>query len=187
MPKEAFDLIKIDEISNIQNIETAILAVLRTKTIDDLKNLPDISEGVENKLFSAIKVATTLDKVYNNVKSKRYTLARIRRLVLSAFLGIDNSFFMQKPEYVRVLGFNKIGEEIIRSCRKNSKMPIVLKASEIKNLSENAQKMFALENQATDIFRLVRDIDENAFISQSNVVGVYGEGFDKLKIKKKKA
>ena len=32
-----------------------------------------------------------------------------------------------------------------------------------------------------------RDIDENAFISQSNVVGVYGEGFDKLKVKKKKA
>ena len=31
-----------------------------------------------------------------------------------------------------------------------------------------------------------RDIDENAFISQSNVVGVYGEGFDKLKVKKKK-
>ena len=27
-----------------------------------------------------------------------------------------------------------------------------------------------------------RDIDENAFISQSNVVGVYGEGFDKLKV-----
>ncbi|MBE6274965.1 MAG: DUF2179 domain-containing protein, partial [Bacteroides sp.] len=42
-------------------------------------------------------------------------------------------------------------------------------------------------NQSTDIFRMVRDIDENAFISQSNVVGVYGEGFDKLKIKKKKA
>ena len=47
--------------------------------------------------------------------------------------------------------------------------------------------ILAKKNQATDIFRLVRDIDENAFISQSNVVGVYGEGFDKLKIKKKKA
>ena len=34
-----------------------------------------------------------------------------------------------------------------------------------------------------DPFRLVKDIDPNAFISQSNVVGVYGEGFDKLKVK----
>ncbi len=154
MPKEAFDLIDPNEISKIENIETAILSGLRTKTIDDLKNLPDLSEGVENKLFSAIRVATSLEEVYNNVKSKRYTLARIRRLVLSAFLGVDNSFFMQKPEYVRVLGFNKKGEEIIRACRKNSEIPIVLKATEINNLSPTAQKMFQLENRATDLYML---------------------------------
>ena len=43
--------------------------------------------------------------------------------------------------------------------------------------------VLARKNQALDIFRLVKEIDPNAFISQSNVVGVYGEGFDKLKIK----
>ena len=47
--------------------------------------------------------------------------------------------------------------------------------------------VLAKKNQSTEIFRMVKDIDENAFISQSNVVGVYGEGFDKIKIKKKKA
>ncbi len=154
MPWEAFDLINHNEISKIENIETAILASLRMKDMEELKNLPDISEGVENKLFSAIRVATELSGVYNNIKSKRYTLARIRRLVLSAFLGLDNSFFMQRPEYVRALGFNKTGREIIKACRKKAEIPIVLKASEIKNLSEKAQKMFALENKATDIYLL---------------------------------
>ena len=154
MPKEAFDLINNDEISKIGNIETAILSVLRTKTTNELKSLPDISEGVENKLFTSIRVATTLEEVYNNIKSKRYTLARIRRMVLSAFLGLDNSFFMQKPEYIRVLGFNKTGEEIISECRKNSEIPIVLKATEIKTLSEKAQKMFLLESKATDVYLL---------------------------------
>lgn len=43
--------------------------------------------------------------------------------------------------------------------------------------------VLAKKSQSLDIFRLVKDIDDNAFISQSNVVGVYGEGFDKLKIK----
>ena len=47
--------------------------------------------------------------------------------------------------------------------------------------------VLAKKSQSLEIFRLVRDIDENAFISQSNVVGVYGEGFDKLRVKKKKA
>ena len=154
MPKEAVGLITLDEISKIGNIETAILSVLRTKTVEDFKKLPDISEGVENKLFLAIRVATSLEEVYNNVKSKRYTLARIRRMVLSAFLGLDNSFFMQKPEYIRVLGFDKIGEEIIRERRKISNIPIILKATEIKNLSEKAQKMFEIENRATDLYLL---------------------------------
>ncbi|EJX04214.1 YitT family protein [gut metagenome] len=43
--------------------------------------------------------------------------------------------------------------------------------------------VLAKKNQSIDIFRLVKDIDPNAFISQSNVVGVYGEGFDPLKVK----
>ena len=47
--------------------------------------------------------------------------------------------------------------------------------------------VLAKKTQSTEIFRLVKDIDENAFISQSNVVSVYGEGFDKLKVKKKNA
>ena len=44
--------------------------------------------------------------------------------------------------------------------------------------------VLAKKRQSLEIFRLVKDIDENAFISQSNVVGVYGEGFDKLRLKK---
>lgn len=43
--------------------------------------------------------------------------------------------------------------------------------------------VLAKKSQSLDIFRLVKDIDPNAFISQSNVVGVYGEGFDSLKVK----
>lgn len=43
--------------------------------------------------------------------------------------------------------------------------------------------VLAKKSQSLDIFRLVKDIDPNAFISQSNVVGVYGEGFDKLRVK----
>ena len=43
--------------------------------------------------------------------------------------------------------------------------------------------VLAKRRQSLDIFRLVKRIDPNAFISQSSVIGVYGEGFDKLKIK----
>ena len=43
--------------------------------------------------------------------------------------------------------------------------------------------VLAYKRQSVEIFRMVKDIDPNAFISQSSVIGVYGEGFDRLKVK----
>ena len=46
--------------------------------------------------------------------------------------------------------------------------------------------ILAKKNQSTYIFRIVKIIDPNAFVSQSSVIGVYGEGFDEMKVKIKK-
>lgn len=45
--------------------------------------------------------------------------------------------------------------------------------------------VLAYKRQSKQIFQLVKETDPNAFISQSSVIGVYGEGFDRLKIKSK--
>ncbi|MBP5498501.1 MAG: YitT family protein [Muribaculaceae bacterium] len=41
-------------------------------------------------------------------------------------------------------------------------------------------------HQSVDIFRIVKAVDKNAFISQTNVKGVYGEGFDEVKVRLQK-
>ena len=43
--------------------------------------------------------------------------------------------------------------------------------------------VLAKKRESTIIFRLIRDIDPQAFVSQSAVIGVYGEGFDRIKVK----
>ncbi len=154
MSEEILGLFEEQKLSNIASIEKAILTVLRTKTLTDLKALPDLSEGVENKLYSAIRLATDLDGLYNEIKVKRYPLSRVRRLVLSAFLGFDNSFFMKSVPYVRVLGFNSVGKEIISNAKKTSAVPIVTRVSEIEALPQNTKKVFCTENTATDLFAL---------------------------------
>lgn len=149
MNEEILELFDQNNLSDIKKLETAILSVLRSKTINELKALPDLSEGVENKLFSAIKTATTLNELYDKVKVKRYPLARIRRLVLSAFLGFDSSYFMKPLPYVRVLGFNKYGKSVIKQAKATSKTPIVTKVSEIKE-----SPVFLLESKASDLYNL---------------------------------
>ena len=43
--------------------------------------------------------------------------------------------------------------------------------------------VLAYKRQSNEIFQLVKEVDPNAFESQSSVIGVYGEGFDRLKAK----
>lgn len=154
IPEKVFPLFTPENTADIRRIENAVLAVLRTRTLNELKNLPDISEGLENKLFSEIKVAISLEDLYNRIKVKRYTLARIRRLVLSAFIGLDGTFFMKYPPYVRVLGFNEQGMALLKERASSSDIPIVTRVSEIKNLTPTALKLFEAESRATDLFSL---------------------------------
>ena len=46
--------------------------------------------------------------------------------------------------------------------------------------------ILAKKNESVNIFRLIKMIDPNAFVSQSSVIGVYGEGFDEMRVKIKK-
>lgn len=152
MPSCLRGKINEEDIADISLLERAILCSLRTKSAKDFVNLPDISEGLENKMQFSARVAGNLEELYNMIKTKRYTLARVRRLVLSAFLEFDNQFFMVTPPYVRLLGFSADGEVHLRNLA--SLVPIVTRAAQIKELGADAQKVFDAESRATDIYAL---------------------------------
>ena len=46
--------------------------------------------------------------------------------------------------------------------------------------------LLAKKRESLQIFRLIKSIDPNAILSQSAAIGVYGEGFDQIKVKVKK-
>lgn len=158
MPPKSAELFKHETLSDITRLERVILAVLRTKSKAEFSALPDISEGVENKLYNAVCTAATLDQLYETVKVKRYTMARIRRLVLSAFIGADNSFFLKPLPYIRVLGFNKAGEKLLRTAGKSSTVPIITRATDFERLDSLSKKVFETECRATDIYALSLEV-----------------------------
>lgn len=154
MPEQSVELFTPEKLSDITRLDRAILAVLRTRQREELTLLPDISEGVENKLYSAIATAQSLEELYDTVKVKRYTMARIRRLTLSAFLGMDNSFFMKPLPYIRVLGFSKTGEQLLKGIAKECPVPVITRTADFEKLPPKAKKVFETEAKATDLFAL---------------------------------
>lgn len=158
MPHGAFDLLRADvqagHLSSMGRMETAILAHLRTLTPETLSQLPDISEGLENRLWQGIRQAATLDELYQFIKSKRYSHARIRRIILSAFLGLRAEDTVEPPPYLRVLGMNSRGMEILHHAKHTARLPILTRYAQIKSQNGQGKHIFSLECRATDLYTL---------------------------------
>jgi len=138
-----------NHISSMENCETAVLAKLRQMNKADFLGIADVNEGLENRIFEAIKNAATLDELYHLIKTKRYTMARIRRIILRVYLGIyDNS--AQAP-YIRILGFNGTGRKLLSVMKKKADLPIITKYSEC---SGDIKEYFEKECRYTDLYNL---------------------------------
>ena len=136
------------------NLETAILAHLRRLKPSDLKNTPDVAEGIENRIIEAVKTSVSLGEVFDKVKTKRYTHARIRRIILSSFLGINTEDVVSLPPYIRVLALNDNGRMMLREMKNKYFVPIVMKYGDMKYLDDSAKRIFMLESTATDLYNL---------------------------------
>ena len=140
--------------SNIFTLERAVLAKLRSMSKQDFVTLPDVTEGLENRIIKAVRKSTSLEELYRIIKTKRYPMARIRRIILSAFLEINQSDHTIPIPYLRVLGFNNRGKEILKKAKKNASLPIITKFSDILLKDANAKKVFSIECKASDFYQL---------------------------------
>ncbi len=140
------------DFADIMWLETAILAKLRTMSKKDMEKAPNVLMGLENRIYKAARVSGSLAELFMLVKTKRYTMARIRRIILSMFLDIRKADLKKNPAYVRILGMNGQGREILSKAQCDLPMDTSLKAlmavgNEQRrqgNLEENAGNLYGL-------------------------------------------
>lgn len=141
------------ELATLEENMRGVMLKLRSMSISDISEIADVSEGLENRLYNSIKNSSSIDEIIENTKSKRYTYARIRRLITSCLLDITRDLAKEKPSYIRVLGFNKNGAEILSSMKRSATVPIVTKLTSLpENISDKAKKALELEARATDVY-----------------------------------
>lgn len=138
------------ELAFPENLEIAMLYKLRSMTAKEFEKLPDVNEGLENKIYSAVHKYNSINEILFAVKSKRYTLARLRRIFIYALLNITKEIQRIDPCYARVLGFTKNGEKILKSCN----LPILTSIKKGLSMGGNIETLLKTEIFATDIFSL---------------------------------
>ena len=87
-------------------------------------------------------------------KTKRYAYARLRRLVLWAYLGLTPSDVPERVPYLRVLAANAAGRGLLARMRRTAAVPVLTKPADVRCLSGHAQALFHLEVRAADLYTL---------------------------------
>ncbi len=131
---------------------------LRTSNEEYLKNILDVTEGLENRILKSLYEYYDFEEICDYIKSKRYTYTKIQRAILHIILDIQKNDFSQFIEngfsqYIRVLGFKKDSSIILSELTKKSKIPVITNTKNIySQLDEIGIKMFEKEIQFTDIY-----------------------------------
>ncbi len=132
--------------------ERAFLMKLRSLAAEDFEKLPDVSEGLHNRIFEAVRKEKTLDDILSSIKTKRYTMARLRRILTCALLNITKEVQNSPVSYVRVLGFNSKGELLLKEIKQTAKLPIIINvAKDYQSISKESKKLFEIDIRATDM------------------------------------
>lgn len=160
IPREAFEVFSRFEkegkiFCDENKFNLSVMSYLRRLSPDDIKRLPNVSEGLEYKFYKALQSSVSLEEIYNRTKSKRYSHSRIRRIALSGFLGIEKGLSSNPVPYIRVLGTNKKGLEILKEAKSTAKVPVSHSLKKLSEVNSLCEKFARLEALSTDQYNLI--------------------------------
>ena len=165
VPTSSYNLL-MDEIEkghlviDISKFEKEILYAIRRLSADDIKNFPEVTEGLENAIKNASNSCNNLSELINIVKSKRYTQTRIQRILLYILLNItkkDMYLSRKNIPYARILGYSPQGKELISEIYKaNPKITLITSVKNFLDSSNNKTYKYMLNKDilATNIYTL---------------------------------
>ncbi len=164
VPKDMADLAAEYEdkelLAYFDNLERELLYVVRALVPPMIAECPDVDPGLANFIFRAGVDATSLDMFLETARTRRYTLSKIRRVLLNMYIGIKAPDLMIMPPYGRVLAFNERGSEILKAAKEKAEgnkyaIPFGTSMKEFVELKRPPVSRFAdISNRATNLYGL---------------------------------
>ncbi len=131
--------------------DAPLLHILRLYGPSYIANMPDVTEGLENRIYAAAKCCRTRTELIERVKTKRYTYARISRILACALLNIKRDDVIAHNSspvgHIRVLGI------------KNSKVLSALSsAASVPLITSGTPPYPAIDTAASDVWALSQSV-----------------------------
>ncbi len=161
---------------DLSKFQKEIIYILRKMTLEEIRNLPDVSEGLENAIKNAADSCNNIIDLVNIIKSKRYTQTRIQRILIYALLGVDKKMMETSKKivpYARILGSSEKGKKLISEIiAKNPKINIVTSVKKFLETSKNKnlKEMLKLDIYATNVYTLGYEKDSWSNLDYTNKI-----------------
>lgn len=134
-------------------VDLAVLAHLRRLDVAALLPFCSRDDGLAHRLADAIRDNASFSAVCTAAQTRRYPLARVRRVLLRAWLGLPQSV-PPEPQYIRVLAIGRQGRGLLRRMKDTCALPIIIKPVTERSLPENLQPALARDALADDLYTL---------------------------------
>ncbi|MGN1480503.1 nucleotidyltransferase family protein [Porcipelethomonas sp.] len=142
--------------ADISNLERIIIYKLRTSSPEELRRVPDVGQGLEYRILEAAD-KNNLEEILMSIKTKRYTMARLKRIFLNMLIGITKSDLEILPPYGRILAVSERGRDILAKVRETGKIPFSTSLARLSKTSPEAERFARIEGRASDIYALAQD------------------------------
>lgn len=131
------------------------LIIGKIRSGGNLKDSAYVAEGIENRFYDLSFTAGSIKELADSVKTKRYTYARLMRILSCFAVGLTDKklseFVTAGPQYLRVLAVNDNGKKLLSEMKKQASLPIITTPSAYKELGKTAREMFELDCLSSDI------------------------------------
>lgn len=164
LPHESFNVLnqyekKYNYFNRIENYEEIFNYLLRTTDVNKLKSLLNIETGLENRILKIGELSNNINHIMKSITTKRYPLTKIQRIFIHLLNNLDGDtvkeLCINEPQYIRVLGSNKKGFDILNKIKENSDLTIITKYADYNRLNNSVINQFlAIEEQATNLYFL---------------------------------
>ena len=146
--KTLFSEMLPESVSDAKKLDSLILHTLRNLSPEERALLPDAGEGLAERLCAKAQEADSVESLISLVKCKRYTHARITRVIAGAILKLPKTPPETAP-YLRLLGFRKDASPLIREMSQRSGGMLISDAAKLED-----NPAFLIEKRATDLWGL---------------------------------
>lgn len=142
-------------VATLQRLEGPLLYALRTIEPQKLKSIHGVSEGFEHRLLCAAQLGD-LASLLECAKSKRFTMARIKRTLCCALLGITEEIISAAnapapPFYLHMLGFVRRASPLLEKMARTASSPIVTRKAQMDDLTAAQKKLLSIDLLASDV------------------------------------